>query len=534
MSNYVKLIAFGLIALLAMIAANFARDFAYQVQALIVMLAAAISFVIVLRNTDEPILAVDLDSQYNDDVIRLGVIATAFWGVVGFLAGSFIAFQLAFPELNFDWSNGYLNFGRLRPLHTSAVIFAFGGNALIATSFYVVQRTSAARLWGGQLAQWVFWGYQLFIVIAASGYVVGATQSHEYAEPEWFADWLLTAVWLAYLAVFLGTILRRREKHIYVANWFYLAFIVTVALLHVFNNLSVPVSLFGSKSVAVFSGVQDAMTQWWYGHNAVGFFLTAGFLGMMYYFIPKQAERPVYSYKLSIIHFWALIFIYIWAGPHHLHYTALPDWAATLGMVFSIILWMPSWGGMINGLMTLSGAWDKLRTDPILRMLVISVGFYGMSTFEGPMMSIRAVNSLSHYTDWTIGHVHSGALGWNGMITFGALYFLVPRLWNRDALYSLKAVSWHFWLATIGIVLYAASMWVTGIMEGLMWREVDANGFLVNSFADTVAAKFPMYVVRGLGGVLYLIGSLIMVWNLWMTVKRDPAPQNAPMAQPAE
>jgi cytochrome c oxidase cbb3-type subunit 1 len=536
MLNYIKLIALGLITLLAMIAASYARDLAYQVHAIIIMAVSAGLFLWTLRNTDEPVPAAVLETSYMDGVIRYGVVATAFWGVVGFLAGTFIAFQLAFPGLNFEWAQGYANFGRLRPLHTSAVIFAFGGNALIATSFYVVQRTSAARLWGGNLGWFVFWGYNLFIVLAATGYLLGATQSKEYAEPEWYVDLWLTIVWLAYLAVFLGTIIKRKEPHIYVANWFFLSFIVTVAMLHVFNNLSIPVSIFGSKSVQVFAGVQDAMVQWWYGHNAVGFFLTAGFLGMMYYFVPKQAERPVFSYKLSIIHFWALIFLYIWAGPHHLHYTALPDWASTLGMVFSIVLWMPSWGGMINGLMTLSGAWDKLRTDPVIRMMVISLGFYGMSTFEGPMMSIRAVNSLSHYTDWTIGHVHSGALGWNGMITFGALYFLVPKLWNRQRLYSLSMVSWHFWLATIGIILYAASMWVTGIMEGLMWREVDANGFLVNSFADTVSAKFPMYVVRALGGVMYVTGALIMCYNLWMTVKRSPAKEAAvsSAAVPAE
>ncbi|MDA3889951.1 MAG: cytochrome-c oxidase, cbb3-type subunit I [Allgaiera sp.] len=533
MWDYIKLVALGLIAVFAAIAANFAHDVAYQVHALLILVIAAVMFVITLRQTGD-IRAPAPADEYFDSVIRYGVVATAFWGVVGFLAGTFIASQLAFPSLNFEWAQGYMNFGRLRPLHTSAVIFAFGGNALIATSFYVVQRTSAARLWGGNLAWFVFWGYNLFIVLAATGYVLGSTQSKEYAEPEWYVDLWLTAVWLSYLAVFLGTILRRKEKHIYVANWFYLSFIITVAMLHVFNNLSIPVSIFGSKSVQVFSGVQDAMTQWWYGHNAVGFFLTAGFLGMMYYFVPKQAERPVYSYKLSIIHFWALIFLYIWAGPHHLHYTALPDWASTLGMIFSIMLWMPSWGGMINGLMTLSGAWDKLRTDPIIRMMVISVGFYGMSTFEGPMMSIRSVNSLSHYTDWTIGHVHSGALGWNGMITFGALYFLVPRLWHRERLYSLSMVSWHFWLATIGIILYAASMWVTGIMEGLMWREVDANGFLVNSFADTVAAKFPMYVVRALGGAMYLTGALIMCVNLWKTVTSVGAKAPVGAAIPAE
>ena len=510
-----KLTAFGFIALFAAMAANFAHDTAYAVHALIIMLVAGYLFWRTLTRLGEP--RPEPETGYMDDVIRAGVIATAFWGVVGFLAGTFIAFQLAFPELNFDFS--FTTFGRLRPLHTSAVIFAFGGNALICSSFYIVQRTSAARLWGGNLAWFVFWGYQLFIVLAATGYLLGATQSKEYAEPEWYVDIWLTLVWLAYLAVFLGTLIKRKEPHIYVANWFLLSFIVTVAMLHVVNNLSLPVSIFGSKSVQVFAGVQDALTQWWYGHNAVGFFLTAGFLGMMYYFVPKQAERPVYSYKLSIIHFWALIFLYIWAGPHHLHYTALPDWAQTLGMVFSIMLWMPSWGGMINGLMTLSGAWDKLRTDPILRMMVISLAFYGMSTFEGPMMSIRLVNSLSHYTDWTIGHVHSGALGWNGMITFGALYFLTPRLWGRERLYSLPMVNWHFWLATIGIVFYASSMWVTGIMEGLMWRAVDDQGFLINSFVDTVEAKFPMYVVRGLGGVLYLAGAIIMVINLWLTAK---------------
>ena len=539
MLDTVKLIALGAIAVLAAIAANYARpdDPAYLVNALIVMLVAGVMFIRVLRQTGnaQPSLDPAPQTEYLDSVVRAGVTATAFWGVVGFLVGVVIAFQLAFPALNLsDYTMGYTNFGKLRPLHTSAVIFAFGGNALIATSFYVVQRTSAARLWGGNAAWFVFWGYNLFIVLAATGYILGATQSKEYAEPEWYVDWWLTVVWVVYLAVFLGTILKRKEPHIYVANWFYLSFIVTIAMLHIVNNLSVPVSFLGSKSVQVFSGVQDGMVQWWYGHNAVGFFLTAGFLGMMYYFIPKQAERPVYSYKLSIIHFWALIFMYIWAGPHHLHYTALPDWATTLGMVFSVMLWMPSWGGMINGLMTLSGAWDKLRTDPVLRMMVVAVGFYGMATFEGPMMSIKAVNSLSHYTDWTIGHVHSGALGWNGMITFGALYYLTPRLWGRERLYSDALVSWHFWLATIGLVLYAASMWVSGIMEGLMWREVDAQGFLVNAFADTVAAKFPMNVVRGLGGVLYLSGALIMCYNLWATVNRQPKTQVTAIAVPAE
>ena len=532
MWDTLKLSLLALVAFFAAYSANFAHDLAYQASAIIVFVVALGMFIITLRgvgNAPKP-----ATTGYHDDVVRAGVIATVIWGITGFSVGVWIAFQLAYPSLNYEWAQGYMNFGRLRPLHTSAVIFAFGGNALIASSFYVVQRTSAVQLFGGNLRWFVFWGYNLFIVIAATGYLLGATQSKEYAEPEWYADLWLTIVWVAYLVVYLGTIMKRKEPHIYVANWFYLSFIVTVAMLHVVNNLTIPVSIFGSQSVIVWAGVQDAMVQWWYGHNAVGFFLTAGFLGMMYYFVPKQAERPVYSYKLSIVHFWALIFLYIWAGPHHLHYTALPDWASTLGMVFSVILWMPSWGGMINGLMTLSGAWDKLRTDPIIRMMMISIGFYGMSTFEGPMMSIRAVNALSHYTDWTIGHVHSGALGWNGMITFAVVYFLVPRLWNRESLYSMRWVSWHVWLATIGIVLYAASMWVTGIMEGLMWREVDANGFLVNAFADTVVAKYPMYVTRGVGGLLYLTGALLMVLNVWLTITRMPEKAHIPNAVPAE
>jgi cytochrome c oxidase cbb3-type subunit 1 len=522
MGTYLQLAASGIVTIFAALGTNWARDGAYQINAAIVMLAAAGLFVWTLRRADEPRRPAP-QAEYMDGVVRAGAVATAFWGVVGMLVGVVIAFQLAFPQLNFAWTEGIGNFGRLRPLHTSAVIFAFGGNALIMSSFYIVQRTCAARLWGGNLAWFVFWGWQLMVVLVATGYLLGGTQGKEYAETVWYIDWWITVLWVAFLLVFVGTLLKRKEPHIYVANWFLLSMILTVAMLHVVNNIEVPVSVWGSLSVPVFSGVQGAMVQWWYGHNAVGFFLTAGFLGMMYYFVPKQAERPVYSYKLSIVHFWALIFLYIWAGPHHLHYTALPDWASTLGMVFSVVLWMPSWGGMINGLMTLSGAWDKIRTDPIIRMMVISIGFYGMSTFEGPMMSIKAVNSLSHYTDWTIGHVHSGALGWNGMITFAVLYFLVPRLWHRERLYSLSLVNWHFWLATIGIVLYAASMWVTGIMEGLMWREVDANGFLVNAFADTVAAKFPMYIVRALGGTLYLSGAILMCWNFWKTVTSSPA-----------
>ncbi|MEM8811152.1 MAG: cytochrome-c oxidase, cbb3-type subunit I [Pseudomonadota bacterium] len=510
-------------ALIAVALAGFAQDSLFQIHAFIFLLICLTGAILLFRKSefatpDGAQAPAEAESGYMDGPIRYGVIATVFWGVVGLLVGVLIAAQLAWPVLNIE---PYLNFGRLRPVHTSAVIFAFGGNALIATSFYIVQRTCRARLFGGNLSWFVFWGYQTFIVLAASGYVLGITQSKEYAEPEWYVDLFLTIVWVCYLLVFVGTVAKRKEPHIYVANWFFLAFILTIALLHVVNNLAMPVSFFGAKSYSAFAGVQDALTQWWYGHNAVGFFLTAGFLGMMYYFVPKQADRPVYSYRLSIIHFWSLIFLYIWAGPHHLHYTALPDWAQTLGMVFSIMLWMPSWGGMINGLMTLSGAWDKLRTDPVLRMFVLSIAFYGMSTFEGPMMSIKSVNSLSHYTDWTIGHVHSGALGWVGMISFGAMYYLVPKLWNRERLYSLRLVNWHLWLATIGIVIYAAVMWVAGITQGLMWREYDAEGFLVNSFVETVTAIHPEYVMRMFGGLLYLIGALIMVYNVYRTIRGD-------------
>ncbi|WP_431470589.1 cytochrome-c oxidase, cbb3-type subunit I [Sphingosinithalassobacter sp. LHW66-3] len=513
------------LAILALLAAAATADPAFAVHMAIFAGAGLIAAYAAMTHASKDAPPKRVAREYDDEVVRWGTIATVFWGVVGFLVGLYIALQLAFPALNLGIE--YTSFGRLRPLHTSAVIFAFGGNALIATSFYVVQRTCRARLALPGLARFVFWGYQLFIVLAATGYVMGVTAAREYAEPEWYVDLWLTIVWVAYLAVFVATILKRHEPHIYVANWFYLGFIVTVAMLHVVNNLAVPVSFLGTKSYSAFSGVQDALTQWWYGHNAVGFFLTAGFLGMMYYFVPKQAERPIYSYRLSIIHFWSLIFLYIWAGPHHLHYTALPDWAQTLGMVFSVMLWMPSWGGMINGLMTLQGAWDKIRTDPIIRMMVLALAFYGMATFEGPLMSIKSVNSLSHYTDWTIGHVHSGALGWNGMITFAAVYFMVPRLWNRERLYSLRMVNWHFWAATLGIVLYASSMWVAGIMQGLMWREYGPDGYLVYSFAEVVVAMQPYYLIRAAGGGLYLLGALFMVYNVWMTVRgklRDEKP----------
>ncbi len=511
-----------------------AQDQAFYIHGFIFFVFCVAGTVLALREalrSDRYIRPADRDGVpvYNEGIVRAGVIASTFWGITGFTVGLWLALQLAFPVLNFDLP--WTNFGRLRPLHTSAVIFAFGGNVLIATFFHVVQRTCRTRL-AGNIAPWfVFWGYQLFLVLAASGYLLGVTQSKEYAEPEWYVDIWLTLVWVTYLLFFMATLARRKEPHIYVANWFYLAFIVTIAMLHLVNNATIPVSFFGSKSYIAWSGVQDALTQWWYGHNAVGFFLTAGFLGIMYYFIPKQADRPVYSYRLSIIHFWALIFLYIWAGPHHLHYTALPDWAQTLGMTFSIMLWMPSWGGMINGLMTLSGAWDKLRTDPVLRMLVVSVAFYGMSTFEGPLMSIKAVNALSHYTDWTVGHVHSGALGWVGYVSFGALYAMTPVLWKRERLYSLKLVEWHFWVASTGIVLYITAMWVSGIMQGLMWRAYDSLGFLEYSFVETVEAMHPFYVIRALGGVLFLAGAVIMAYNLWRTARGDVR-ETEPLPQP--
>jgi len=452
-------------------------------------------------------------ATYNDTVVRQFAIMTIVWGVVGMLVGVVIAAQLAFPALNFDLP--WLSYGRLRPLHTNAVIFAFGGCALFATSYYAVQRTCQTRLFGGPLVAFTFWGWQAVIVAAAISLPLGYTSGKEYAELEWPIDILITLVWVSYAVVFFGTLFTRKVRHIYVANWFFGAFILTVALLHVVNSAAIPAG--PMKSYSAYAGVQDAMVQWWYGHNAVGFFLTAGFLGMMYYFVPKQIGRPVYSYRLSIVHFWALIFTYMWAGPHHLHYTALPDWAQSLGMVFSLILLAPSWGGMINGVMTLSGAWHKLREDPILRFMIVSLSFYGMSTFEGPMMAIKTVNALSHYTDWTIGHVHSGALGWVGLISMGSLYYLIPRLFGRNTMYSVRAIEIHFWVATIGIVLYAVSMWVSGVTQGLMWRSVEPDGTLTYSFVESVKASYPYYYVRLIGGLLYLSGMVIMAWNVAMT-----------------
>ena len=455
-----------------------------------------------------------METSYNYKVVRQFALMTVVWGVVGMAVGVLIAAQLLWPELNFGVP--WLSYGRLRPLHTNAVIFAFGGCALFATSYYVVQRTAHARLFCDRLAAFTFWGWQAVIVAAAITLPLGYTSSKEYAELEWPIDILIALVWVAYAVVFFGTLWKRKVPHIYVANWFFGAFIITVALLHIVNSAAMPATFW--KSYSAYAGAQDAMVQWWYGHNAVGFFLTAGFLGMMYYFIPKQAGRPIYSYRLSVVHFWALIFTYMWAGPHHLHYTALPEWTQSLGMVFSLILLAPSWGGMINGIMTLSGAWHKLRDDPILKFLIVSLSFYGMSTFEGPMMSIKTVNALSHYTDWTVGHVHSGALGWVGFITMGSLYYLIPRLFGKTEMHSVRAMNLHFWIATLGVVLYIAAMWIAGVMQGLMWRAVSEDGTLTYTFVESVKATYPFYAIRLLGGVLYLSGMLIMAWNVFKTV----------------
>ena len=471
-----------------------------------------------------------MDSQttYNYKVVRQFTVMTVVWGIVGMLVGVIIAAELVWPDLNMQLE--WLHFGRLRPLHTNAVIFAFGGSALFATSYYVVQRTCQTRLFSDGLAAFTFWGWTAVILAAAITLPLGITTSKEYAELEWPIDLLIAVVWVSYAIVFFGTIMKRRVKHIYVANWFYGAFILTVAVLHIVNSAALPVSL--TKSYSVYPGAIDAMVQWWYGHNAVGFFLTAGFLGMMYYFVPKQAGRPVYSYRLSVVHFWALISTYMWAGPHHLHYTALPDWAQSLGMVFSLILLAPSWGGMINGIMTLSGAWHKLRTDPILKFMIVSLSFYGMSTFEGPMMAIKTVNALSHYTDWTIGHVHSGALGWVAMVSIGAVYFLIPKLFGRDQMHSLKLIDWHFWMSTIGVVLYIVAMWISGVMQGLMWRAVNEDGTLTYSFVESLEAMYPFYFVRLVGGTLFLAGMLVMAYNVWKTVA-DGRAVDAPIPQTA-
>jgi len=472
-------------------------------------------------------------ATFNYKVVRQFSIMTVVWGIVGMLVGVIIAAQLLWPDLVLWDGISWLSYGRLRPLHTNAVIFAFGGCALFATSYYVVQRTCQVRLFGDALAAFTFWGWQVVIVLAAVTLPLGYTSGKEYAELEWPIDILITLVWVSYAVVFFGTIVLRKTPHIYVANWFFGAFILTVAVLHLVNSAAMPVSFFPMKSYSAYAGVQDAMVQWWYGHNAVGFFLTAGFLGMMYYFVPKQAGRPVYSYRLSVVHFWALIFTYMWAGPHHLHYTALPDWTQSLGMLFSLILLAPSWGGMINGIMTLSGAWHKLRDDPILKFLIVSLSFYGMSTFEGPMMSIKTVNALSHYTDWTVGHVHSGALGWVAFISIGCIYYLIPRMFGKTEMWSVKLITLHFWVATIGVVLYIAAMWIAGVMQGLMWRAVNSDGTLTYTFVQALKNTYPFYAIRLLGGVLFLTGMLIMAWNVFRTIAgakavEGPIPAVAP------
>ena len=468
--------------------------------------------------------------KYNYEIVKKFAIMSMVWGVLGMTAGVYAAAELTWPMLNMGIPE--ITFGRLRPVHTTLVIFGFGGSALFATSYYIVQRTCQTRLYGDALANFTFWGWQAAVALGAISYMAGITQSREYAEFEWPIDLLIAVTWVTYFYVFTRTLLRRSQPHIYVANWFYMAFILATAILHIFNNLAMPISLFSWKSYSLFSGVQDAMTQWWYGHNAVGFFLTAAFLGMMYYFVPKQAGRPIYSYRLSIVHFWSLTFLYMWVGAHHLHWTALPDWTSTLAATFSILLLMPSWGGMINGIMTLSGAWDKLRTDPIMLFLITALSFYGMSTFEGPLMSLKSVNALSHYTDWTIGHVHSGALGWVAMITFGSFYHMVPRLWDTT-LWSVRLVYVHFFMATIGIVLYISAMWAAGIGQGLMLRAYDEYGNLAYTYIETVAFMHSPYLARTIGGALFLGGVLVMVFNLVMTVvsaKREAARVEAKLA----
>jgi len=460
-------------------------------------------------------MAVETAQIYDDEIVKKFAIMAVIWGIVGMLVGVIAAAQLAFPVLNFDIP--YLTFGRIRPLHTNAVIFAFGGCVLFAAIYYSLQRTCRVRLFSDALSNFTFWGWQLVIVLAALTLPLGITQAKEYAELEWPIDILIAVVWVALGINFFGTLWKRKENHIYVGNWFFMAMIIVIAVLHIFNSMALPVSFF--KSYSAYAGVQDAMVQWWYGHNAVGFFLTAGFLGIMYYFLPKQAQLPIYSYRLSILHFWTLVFLYIWAGPHHLLYTALPDWTQTLGMTFSVMLLVPSWGGMVNGLMTLKGAWDKLRTDPILKFMVVAISFYGMSTFEGPMMAIRTVNALSHYTDWGIGHVHSGALGWVAMISIGALYYMIPRVFGKKEMYSTGLINTHFWMSTIGVVVYIVAMWISGIMQGLMWKAVNADGSLTYTFAESVSATHPYYVMRLIGGFIFFSGMLVMAYNLIMTAR---------------
>jgi len=490
------------------------------IHGVVVLLCSGVLLARLLSSLFEPEPHPERLSKYYDDPIKVGIVFTMIWAVFGMFVGVWAAAQLAWPSLNFDTS--WTSFGRIRPAHTTGVIFGFGGNALIATSFHVVQRTSRARL-ADQFSPWfVLFGYNLFCLVAVTGYLMGVTQSKEYAEAEWYADFWLVIVWITYFVLYIRTLARRKEPHIYVANWYYMAFILVVAMLHIVNNIAIPISLGHAKSYTIWPGVQDAMVQWWYGHNAVAFFLTAGFLAMLYYYLPKRADRPIFSYRLSILSFWGITFFYMWAGSHHLHYTALPHWVQNLGMTFSVMLLVPSWASAGNALLTLNGAWHKVRDDATLRFIFVAVIFYGLSTFEGSFLAIRPVNSLSHYTDWTVGHVHAGALGWVAMITFGSLYTLVPSLWRRERMYSSMLVEAHFWLALAGTLIYIFAMWNSGIIQGLMWRTYTAQNTLTYSFIDSLVAMYPYYIARTFGGLLFLMGAIIGSYNIWMTARGAP------------
>ena len=512
----------GLVLLIA------GKDEALGIHGALIMVVAIAAIFGVISDFFAPEPTGDRLESYYDEPAKIGILLAMAWAVVGLFVGAWVAWQLAYPILNFEAA--WTSFGRLRPVHTTSVIFGFGGNALIATSFYVMQRTSRARIPDQISPLFVVFGYNLFCLLAVSGYMMGVTQSKEYAEPEWYADLWLVVVWVTYFIVYMRTLLRRKEPHIYVANWYYLAFVLVVAVLHIVNNLAVPISFSSAKSYTVFAGVQDAMTQWWYGHNAVAFFLTAGFLGMMLYFLPKRAGRPLYSYRLSILSFWGITFFYMWAGSHHLHYTALPQWVQTLGMAFSVMLLVPSWAAAANALLTLNGAWHRVRDDATLRFMMVAALFYGLTTFEGSFLAIRAVNSLSHYTDWTVGHVHAGALGWVAMITFGSIYAAVPWLWKRESMYSPRLVEVHFWLAVAGTIIYVLAMWNSGIIQGLMWRTYASDGTLAYSFVDSLVVMHPYYIARAVGGTLFLIGALVGCYNIWMTVRAPRQPVAGPEA----
>ncbi len=534
-----NIIAIGLAILIGgFTLAILGRNDILGIHALLFVAAGGLAIIVGARNLYKPEPSEDRSQSYYDDPSKVGIFLALIWGIFGMFIGDWIAWLMAFPDMTF--SEGWSSFGRLRPSHTTGVIFGFGGNALIATSFHVVQRTSRARLPSQVLPWFVLWGYNLFCLLGVTGYFMGITQSREYAEPEWYADIWLVIVWVSYFGLYIWTLARRKEPHIYVSNWYYMAFILVVAVLHIVNNLAVPLSWGSAKSYSLFSGVQDAMTQWWYGHNAVAFFLTAGFLGMMYYYLPKRAQRPIYSYRMSIISFWGITFFYMWAGSHHLHYTALPHWVQNLGMSFSVMLLVPSWASAGNALMTLNGAWHRVRDDAVLRFMMVAAIFYGLSTFEGSFMAIRPVNSLSHYTDWTVGHVHSGALGWVAMIVFGSFYALVPWLWKRKSMYSARLIEVHFWLALAGTVVYVFALWNAGIIQGLMWRTYNDGGTLAYSFMESVDAMRPYYVARGIGGLLFLTGTILCLYNVWMTTRMatetdtESVDQSVATLQPAE